>query len=110
MWSAVFASQALIATLSALTLGAFAVGSIVAGKMAMDSMNDTLPSKGDSGSGGQTVYNDNRSYRVEGGGNMDYATQKGVQREIERASEGDSASNYPDIELGSNESNSDSTK
>lgn len=114
MWSAIFTSQALIATLSALTLGAFAVGSIAAGTMAMDAMQTNGPSSGAGGGmgggsvggGGASVYNDNRSYNLEAGGDMDYATQKGVLREIEKGSEESSARNYPDIELESNESNS----
>jgi hypothetical protein len=85
MWSAIFTSQLLIATLSALTLGAFAVGAGIAGMGAMSAMQSSGPSGGGRGMGrgGKTVvYNDNRQYSYEGGSD-DYASQQSAFDQFE---------------------------
>jgi len=53
------------------------------------------------GGGGKTVYNDNRSYQVSGASGDDYASVKQVGKEIEKASEEDSATNLPDVDINS---------
>jgi hypothetical protein len=53
------------------------------------------------GGGGKTVYNDNRSYQVSGASGEDYASVKQVGKEIEKASEKDSATDLPDVNINS---------
>jgi len=112
LWSAVFASEALITTLSALTLGAFAVGSIAAGVWAADRMSRSGPSGGNGrvsgmsgGVGGSTtVYNDNRSYEINNHGGNDYASQKAMEDTVRRVGETEDAQSLPPVETSSGSS------
>jgi len=110
LWSAVFASQALIATLSALTLGAFAIGAIGAGAYAMDQMDSRgrngggMGGSGMGGGGGTTVYNDNRSYEINNGGGDDYASQKAMEDTVTRVNETNDAQSLPDVQTSSESS------
>jgi hypothetical protein len=109
-WGAVAATMALAGAMALVTAGVSAIAGSLASGATINGGDSQFDVGNGRGVGGGTVINDNRSYRVEGGGNMDYATQKGVQREIEKGSESTSAREYPDIELNSTESDSDSTK
>jgi hypothetical protein len=107
LWSAVFASTALVAALSALTLGAFAVGAGYAGMKAMETFkpNSSANSVGSGGVG--TIINDNRSYEINNRGSMDTAQEERLNDTIADFHREESATAAPNPTTGSSTSNED---
>jgi hypothetical protein len=56
------------------------------------------------GSGGQMVYNDNRSYEINNGGGDDYASQKKMEDTVTQVNETNSAQSLPPVETSSESS------
>jgi hypothetical protein len=104
---------AALAAASALALtgiGALVVGGgLVAGGAAMSAMKgmepDTdAPSRTGRSTGGKTVYQDNRNITITNEGEMDYATQKGVEDTVKEVNEDQQMKSIPDTAMDTVES------
>jgi hypothetical protein len=107
-WQAVAATLALVGAIGMLTLGAATVigGAVTAGAMSGSDI-PTGPREGGGsgpGSGGQMVYNDNRSYEINNGGGDDYASQKKMEDTVTQVNETNSAQSLPPVETSSESS------
>jgi hypothetical protein len=93
------ASAAAAMAMTGIGLLAVGAGSIAAAGIMSDSGGD-FGGGGMGGSGGQ-VYNDNRTFNIQGGNMDDYANMKAVNDSISRNNETTQAQSLPDVETSS---------